>query len=283
MCLKLYRNGAKYLPFAFAKHLIRVYINIINKRWIMIRLILVSLVLVVFFIISIPVMVFLLLLRFINKGLASDIAQFIISEVVKLILAATGSSIYVSGTQNIPKEGTVLFVSNHRSYFDIAMAYAYTHKRLGFIAKAELGNIPLLREWMFLLRCRFLDRTDMKKSVKTILAGIKNIKTGTSVWICPEGTRVRGETEFDMDEFKEGAFKIAEKGGCPIVPVAIKGTADIFEKHIPFIHPSSVIMEYGEPIYIDELDKEVQKKLGNYTRAKIAGMLSTMENRDFII
>lgn len=249
----------------------------------MIRLFLVGLILGIFLVGSIPLMVFLILFRFMNKGLASDIAQSVISAVVRLILTVTGSHIEVIGSENIPAEGSVLFVSNHRSYFDIAMAYAYTHKRLGFIAKAELGNIPLLREWMFLLRCRFLDRTDMKKSVKTILAGIKNIKTGTSVWICPEGTRVRGETEFDMDEFKEGAFKIAEKGGCPIVPVAIKGTADIFEKHIPFVHPSSVMMEYGEPIYIDELDKEVQKKLGNYTRAKIAGMLSTMENRDFII
>ena len=243
----------------------------------MIRLFLVGLILGIFLVGSIPLMVFLILFRFMNKGLASDIAQSVISTVVRLILTVTGSHIEVIGSENIPAEGSVLFVSNHRSYFDIVMAYAYTKKRLGFIAKAELGKIPLLREWMFLLRCRFLDRSDMKKSIKTILNGIKNIKTGTSVWICPEGTRVRGETELDMDEFKEGAFKIAEKGACPIVPVAIKGTADIFEKHIPFVRPARLIMEYGEAVYIDELDRSEQKRLGVYTRNKIGKMLREME------
>ena len=80
-----------------------------------------------------------------------------------------------------------------------------------------------------------------------------------------------------MDEFKEGAFKIAEKGACPIVPVAIKGTADIFEKHIPFVRPARLIMEYGEAVYIDELDRSEQKRLGVYTRNKIGKMLREME------
>lgn len=77
--------------------------------------------------------------------------------------------------------------------------------------------------------------------------------------------------------FKEGSLKIAEKSGCPVIPVAIAGTADIFEKHIPFIRPAQVIIQYGEPIYLKKLPPEQKKFSGAYTREVIAGMLEKIE------
>lgn len=50
-------------------------------------------------------------------------------------------------------------------------------------------------------------------------------------------------------EFHEGSLKIAEKSGCPVIPVAMVGTAEVFERHFPWIRPSHVIIEYGKPIY----------------------------------
>ena len=76
-----------------------------------------------------------------------------------------------------------------------------------------------------------------------------------------------------MMEFKEGSMKIAEKTGCPIIPVAMTGTAEIFEKHIPFVRRSHVTVTFGEPIEIRSLDKEQKKFLGAYTRQKILDML----------
>ena len=68
-------------------------------------------------------------------------------------------------------------------------------------------------------------------------------------------------------------MKIAEKSGCPIVPVAIKGTAEIFEEHIPFIRPSHVTIEFGKPFYIKDLNVEDRKFVGAYTRKRIISML----------
>ena len=76
-----------------------------------------------------------------------------------------------------------------------------------------------------------------------------------------------------MLPFKEGSFKMAEKTGCPIIPMAITNTADIFENHFPWIRPANVILEYGEPICIKELAKEERKFLGTYTRNIIQDML----------
>ena len=67
-----------------------------------------------------------------------------------------------------------------------------------------------------------------------------------------------------MLPFKEGSFKIAQKTRCPIVPMAITNSSSILEDHFPFIKSTHVILEYGKPVYIDELDKEDQKKIGAY-------------------
>lgn len=76
-----------------------------------------------------------------------------------------------------------------------------------------------------------------------------------------------------MLPFKEGSMKIAEKTGCPIIPMAITNSAEIFENHLPFIRPCHVILEYGAPILPRELTKEEKKFLGSYTQNRIQEML----------
>ena len=76
-----------------------------------------------------------------------------------------------------------------------------------------------------------------------------------------------------MLPFHEGSFKIATKAGCPIIPMAISGSADIWESHFPKIKKTHVILEYGKPIYADQLDKEDKKHLGTYTQNIIHEML----------
>ena len=74
-------------------------------------------------------------------------------------------------------------------------------------------------------------------------------------------------------QFREGSLKIAEKSGCPVVPVAITGTPAIFENHIPFVRPAHVTIEYGRPFGVKELPPESRKRPGAYTRDVIIGML----------
>ncbi len=99
------------------------------------------------------------------------------------------------------------------------------------------------------------------------------MKRGVSIWIFPEGTRNRGDNILELLPFKEGSLKIAEKSGCPVVPVAITGTAEVFEKHLPFIKPAHVTIEFGEPFIIKELPPEERKFVGAYTRKQIIRML----------
>jgi 1-acylglycerol-3-phosphate O-acyltransferases len=221
-------------------------------------------------------MFFLLIVKRFKPEMASTIAQAMVRNTFRLLLFLAGAKVEVRGQNNIPKDGGVLFVSNHRSYFDILAGYGYTYKPLGFVAKYEMIRIPLLRQWMKILNCLFLNRKDIKQGLKTILLGIEKVKSGISIWICPEGTRNLNDDVTDVKDFKEGSLKIAEKGKVPIIPVAIYGTYEIWEQHLPYMKKNKVIIEYGEPIIIDELSDADKKKLGAYTRGKIVNMLENM-------
>ena len=186
------------------------------------------------------------------------------------MLKVTGVRLTVIGEENVPKDQAVLYIGNHRSYFDILLTYSRCPGLTGYVAKVEMLRYWLLRDWMKALYCLFLDRKDIKAGLKTILQGIEYIKRGISICIFPEGTRNRTD---EMLPFKEGSMKIAEKTGCPIIPMAITNSAEIFENHLPFIRPCHVILEYGAPILPRELTKEEKKFLGSYTQNRIQEML----------
>lgn len=187
-----------------------------------------------------------------------------------------GVKLTVIGKENIPKDQAVLYVCNHRSYFDIILGYSIMPGLTGYISKDDLEKVPLLNIWMRRLYCLFLNRTDMKQGLKTILKAIEYIKQGVSICIFPEGTRNRGE-EGSLLEFKEGSFKIAEKTGCPVIPMAISHTADVILNHMPKVTPCHVTIEYGEPIYPKELPKEQKRALGAMTKGRIQEMLDQHE------
>ena len=197
-----------------------------------------------------------------NKNTEDYQCLRMVQRAFKLMISMAGTEVTVIGEENIPDE-PVLFIGNHRSYFDILLTYSRCKRLTGYVAKKEMLRYPLLRDWMKRLYCLFLDRDNPKEGLKTILQAIDYIKSGISICIFPEGTRNDGE-ELSILPFHSGSFKIAEKSGCPIVPISMNNTASIFENQFPRIKKTHVIIEYGKPIYPCELDKETKKRLAPY-------------------
>ena len=144
------------------------------------------------------------------------------------ILKVTGVSLSVDGLENIPKDRPCVFVANHRSYYDIPLLLAGLEKPHGILAKEELEKIPLLNRWMKLLGCVFVQRDDVRASVRALNDATAIVESGRSFVIFPEGTRYKGE-EGGAGEFKAGAFRIAVKTSAPVVPVAVTGARALFE------------------------------------------------------
>jgi 1-acyl-sn-glycerol-3-phosphate acyltransferase len=145
----------------------------------------------------------------------------------RTLIFLAGCPMTVTGREHIPQRGGVCFVSNHVGIFDIILTLAYAGRPFGFIAKKELLLVPGVNIWVYLLGGLFIDRKNPKNALKTINLGIRRIKAGAGMLIFPEGTRSKGR---GLGPFHPGSLKLASQSEALIVPVAITGSYDVFEK-----------------------------------------------------
>ncbi len=234
----------------------------------MIRFIGVATFVILFLIFSIPLLFAEWIIGQFNMDIKNRSSLAIVKWAFRVCLRLAGTTVTVIGEENVPLDTPVLYVGNHRSYFDILLTYVRVPRPTGYVAKKEMLRYPLLKNWMKNLHCLFLDRDNIKEGLKTILTGIEKVKEGISICIFPEGTRNRVNDTFLP--FHDGSFKIAEKSGCPVVPMSINNSAAIFEDHLPKMKKAHVVIEYGQPILLDQLSKEEKKRIGEHVQKIIA-------------
>lgn len=242
----------------------------------MIRLILVAAFVILFLIFSIPILIFEYFLGKYNMTAKDKSSLALVNWAFRCVLFLSGVSVTVLGEENVPRDVPVLYIGNHRSYFDIVMTYVRVPRPTGYIAKIDMLKVPLLSNWMKNLHCLFLDRKDIKQGMKTILSAVEKVKSGVSICIFPEGSR---STEPDVFlPFHGGSFKIAEKSDCPIIPISINNADQVWEAHLPTIRKTHVVIEYGKPIYMKDLDREQRRHIDDMVLSVIKEMYFKNKN-----
>jgi 1-acyl-sn-glycerol-3-phosphate acyltransferase len=175
----------------------------------------------------------------------------------RILIMVTGCTMDVKGRENIPPKGGVCFVSNHVGIFDIILALAYAGRPFGFIAKKELLYLPFINIWIYILGGLFIDRVNIRKAKKTIDLGIEKLQKGWSMLIFPEGTRSKGQ---GLLPFRSGAIKLATNSLVPIIPIAITGSYEVFEKDYR-VHGVPIQMVFCPAINTSELSAEDRRHL----------------------
>lgn len=236
----------------------------------MLRIIIAGIFVVLFLILSLPVLFVLWIVGLFNIQAKAEASHAIIKWAFSAVLVLTGTDITVYGRENIPDDGNVLFVGNHRSIFDILILYVNTKRPTGIISKKEMNKVPIFNIWMRNIGCLFLDREDIRQGLKTILAAVDLVKAGMCMAIFPEGTRNKEEGTFLP--FKGGSFKIAEKSGCDVLPFTVIGSAAIFEDHKPKIKKAKVVLAFGEAIRTEGLKRDELKQIPELAREKVMDM-----------
>ena len=236
-------------------------------------------------IVLIPVGIIIFILRLV--GLERTI-KFLMSKIAKawawLLIYMIGSKVTISGRENIPSKGGLCFVCNHSGYFDIAIAFAALERPIGFIAKKELSYIPFLNIWIWLLGGFFIDRKNARKALVTIRKGVESLKAGGSMVIFPEGSRSKGQ---GLLPFHPGSFKLATQAGVPVVPVAITGSYETYEK-TGIVRAVPINIVISPPIETAQLPAEYRKQqLSEKVRGIISKSLESLVadntgKRDFI-
>ncbi|MCR4695182.1 MAG: 1-acyl-sn-glycerol-3-phosphate acyltransferase [Pseudobutyrivibrio sp.] len=230
----------------------------------MLRTIITVLFVFIFLILSIPVWGLLLIVGLFDKHTKDVVSYKIVAWAFGIVAFLAGVKYEVYGYDKIPADKSVLFIGNHHSYFDVVLGYHICPAVTGFLAKQEIGKIPLLRTWMKMNYCLFLTRTDPRTDLKLMLKAQDYIKEGISMFVFPEGTRSK---DGQMGEFHDASFRMSLKTGAPIIPVVFTNTRSIFEAQAPRIKKSHVIVTFMDPIYPENLEAEDKKHIGQYVKS----------------
>jgi 1-acyl-sn-glycerol-3-phosphate acyltransferase len=120
----------------------------------------------------------------------------------------------------LPIGRRIFIVSNHESYLDIPCILKLSPYPVGFIAKKELGRIPLLGYWIKKTGGVLFNRDDMRNAKETLYNAVEGQSGDRAILIFPEGTRNR---EGKVASFKTGSIRIALESDAVILPVAMAG------------------------------------------------------------
>ena len=228
----------------------------------MFRIIISVLFAIIFLIGTLPVLGIVALIGLFRPQTRTRASMAIIRWAFRVCLALAGVLLTVIGRENLPQGRAALYVGNHRSIYDIIVAYTLLPAPAGIVAKDSLAKIPVFSIWEKFICCLFLDRNDLKSGMKMIQDGTRQLSEGISMYICPEGTRNKAESDTPLLPFHEGSFRMATKCGAPVVPVAISNAIQVWEAHPKKLVPTEVTVIFCTPIETDDLERSEKKQLG---------------------
>jgi 1-acyl-sn-glycerol-3-phosphate acyltransferase len=157
-------------------------------------------------------------------------------------LTRAATSIRVYGRERVPREGGAVLAVNHFNFIDVPVIGTMCPRRLVFVAKSELFDVPGLSQLIaahgtLAIRRGESDRDALRRMRKTVR---ENDMLGLFV----EGTR---QTSGVPGEAKPGAAMIAISEGVPIVPAAIHGS-----QTWKLGNRAAVSLAFGEPMRFAE-------------------------------
>lgn len=134
----------------------------------------------------------------------------------KFILTGMGFVYKIERNQTPEKGKSYMFIANHTSMADIMLMLVSVKNPFVFVGKKELAKIPLFG-FFYKRTCIMVDRSSAKSRQAVFLRAQRRLKSGLSICIFPEGGVP--EEHILLDEFKDGAFRLAINHQIPIVPI----------------------------------------------------------------
>ena len=158
----------------------------------------------------------------------------------------------IIGKENIPEEGAILIVGNHKHVYDQCLAIMATKRTIHYMAKKEYFEGR--HAWFFrMVGCIPVDRS--KKDDEEVKAALDVLKKKEALGLFPEGTR--NKTKEFLLPFKFGAVSMAQKTNATLVPFGIAGDYIKGGKNL--------VITFGEPFKVAKEDslEEANEKLRN--------------------
>jgi 1-acyl-sn-glycerol-3-phosphate acyltransferase len=155
-----------------------------------------------------------------------------------------GMPLKVRGQQHLPR-GQSVVVANHASYLDGVVMTAALPPRFGFVIKREMNEVPLAGLLLRRIGSEFVERFNRHKGATDARRVLRTASSGHSLVFFPEGTFT---PEVGLGKFHTGAFAIAARAACPVIPAIILGTRRNMPATRILPRPGALEVRFGEPI-----------------------------------
>jgi 1-acyl-sn-glycerol-3-phosphate acyltransferase len=150
---------------------------------------------------------------------------------------STVTPLSITGTENFPRDGRCVIVSNHTSYLDSIVLAALLPMPVSFVAKAELERNKLVYFYLRRLDTEFVDRWNKNRRTEDTRRIIARAREKKTLVFFAEGGM---SPQPGLRRFKLGAFSAAAESGLPIVPVIIRGTRSKLRADTYLLRPGAV-------------------------------------------
>ena len=155
----------------------------------------------------------------------------------RAIVALSGCGLRVAGLERVPRDRPVVLVSNHTSYIDSIALLAAIPLRYRFVVAQRYTRWPMIGTAIRKAGYITVDQRTAATRAASFAEVTSALRGGGSVLMYPEGHRARGA---DLDPFRSGAFRAAVEIGCPIVPIAVRGTRVIWPAGRLLLRPNRI-------------------------------------------
>lgn len=169
----------------------------------------------------------------------------------------------IIGKENIPKDGAILIVGNHKHLYDQCLSIISTKRFIKYMAKREYFDNKKTRWFFKAVGCISVDRSVHDGKAKN--EAIETLKNGGAIGLFPEGTR--NKTQEFLLPFKFGAVSMAKKTDAYLVPFGITGDYVFRSKNL--------VIKYGKPFKVTDMELEEANNLLYETVKKL--MEDTLE------
>ena len=174
------------------------------------------------------------------------------------------------GRRNLP-EGQCIVVANHASYLDGVVMTAALPARFGFVVKREMNTVPLAGLLLRRIGTEFVDRFNRHKGGTDARRVLRTAASGHSLVFFPEGTFT---PEVGLGKFHTGAFAIAARANCPVVPAVIRGTRRNMPATRVLPRPGPIEVRFGQALVMTAVgDEDLAMKLRDASRVAILAEL----------
>src|SRR5271166_3302410 len=157
----------------------------------------------------------------------------------------SGSTLRVTGAENLGKHPVAVYACNHTSYMDVPVIFAVLPFQFRILARKQLWTIPFIGWYLNRSGQMPIDTANPRSTLSSLGAGARALRSGMALFVFPEGGRT---LDGHLKPFLSGAAYLAIRAQVPLVPLALGGVYELLPMHTHHFYPGELTLSIGEPI-----------------------------------